>query len=42
MDNDVLNECFHKPEKGKFKNFYCLFQRTGKLNKQRHDDMIVN
>ena len=42
MDNDVPNKCFHKPEKEKCRNSYCLFQRTCKLNNQCHDNMIVN
>ena len=42
MDDDVLNECFRRPEKEKFRNSYCLFQRTCKFNKQCYDNMIVN
>ena len=42
MDNDVLDECFHKPEKEKFINCCCLFSINNcKLSKQYHENMIV-
>ena len=42
MDNDVPNECFHKPEKEKFRNSYCLFSNNMQTKKKGHDNMIVN